>query len=302
MTPTSGKQLLYALRRVLRPIIRILIRAGIRFDEFAELARGVYVESAIRDGLDHASRLTRARISVVTGVTRQQVNYYIDNDGALPSASPTLAGVLVEVLQKWHTDPQYVGPYGIPLELEFEVASGRSFRGLVALVDPTVSPGIVLEELLRVGSVTYSGEKHYRAVSRYFMMPEPMSPQQVEYFGNTLTRLAQTLEFNMNPRNSEKRLERFVVADRGLPADVLPQFTSYARDRTSEFLLDLDNWLTPYSSAEDSDPSPRVATGLNVFLYVDPATDEQPLGSLVQPLDEPRLARGRSAKNDKGFQ
>jgi hypothetical protein len=302
MTSTSGKQLLYALRRVLRPIVRILIRAGIRFDEFAELARGVYVESALRDGLDHASSLTRARVSVVTGLTRQQVNYYIDNDGALPSASPTLAGVLVEVLQKWHTDPQYVGPYGIPLELEFEVSSGRSFRSLVAMVDTTASPGIVLEELLRVGSVTYSGEKHFRAVSRYFMMPEPMSPQQVEYFGNTLTRLAQTLEFNMSPRNSEKRLERFVVADRGLPEEVLPQFASYARDRTSEFLLDLDNWLTPYSTSEDTDSSPRVATGVNVFLYADPAADTTPIASLVQPADEPVPLKLRTVKNAKRIQ
>ena len=302
MTSTSGKQLLYGLRRVLRPIVRILIRAGIRFDEFADLARGVYVESAIRDGLDHASNLTRARISVVTGVTRQQVNYYIDNDGALPSASPTLAGVLVEVLQKWHTDPQYVGPYGIPLELEFEVSSGRSFRSLVSIVDAKASPGIVLEELLRVGSVTYSGEKHFRAVSRYFMMPEPMSPQQVEYFGNTLTRLAKTLEFNMSPRNSEKRLERFVVADRGLPEEVLPQFETYARDRTSEFLLDLDNWLTPYSSSDDTDPSPRVATGVNVFLYVDTPSDDKPLASLVQPSEEPKPQRPRNARNEKGIQ
>jgi hypothetical protein len=300
MTSTSGQQLLYALRRVLRPIVRILIRAGIRFDEFADLARGVYVESAMRDGLDHASNLTRARISVVTGVTRQQVNYYIDNDGALPSASPTLAGVLVEVLQKWHTDPQYVGPYGIPLELEFEVSSGRSFRSLVAMVDAKASAGIVLEELLRVGSVTYSGEKYFRAVSRYFMMPEPMSPQQVEYFGNTLTRLAKTLEFNMSPRNSQKRLERFVVADRGLPEEIIPLFASYARDRTSEFLLDLDNWLTPYSSSEDTDRSPRVGTGVNVFLYVDPTSDEQPLASLV-PSSEEELTppKSRSVKNAK---
>src|SRR3984885_7211177 len=283
MTSTSGKQLLYALRQVLRPVIRILIRAGIRFDEFAELARGVYVESALRDGLDHASSLTRARVSVVTGLTRQQVNYYIDNDGALPFASLTLAGVLVEVLQKWHTDPQYVGPYGIPLELEFEVSSGRSFRGLVAMVDTTASPGIVLEELLRVGSVTYSGEKHFRAVSRYFMMPEPMSPQQVEYFGNTLTRLAQTLEFNMDPKHSEKRLERFVLADRGLPADVLPKFETYARERATEFLLDLDNWLTPYSASNSVDDSPRIGAGLNIFLYVEPPPDTSDLIDLVQP-------------------
>jgi hypothetical protein len=37
----------------------VLIRAGIRFDEFAELARGVFVETAIRDGLDNVSIPTR---------------------------------------------------------------------------------------------------------------------------------------------------------------------------------------------------------------------------------------------------
>ena len=36
MATSSRDQLLYALRRVLRPIVRVLIRAGIRFDEFAE--------------------------------------------------------------------------------------------------------------------------------------------------------------------------------------------------------------------------------------------------------------------------
>ena len=155
-------QLLHALRRVFRPVVRVLIRAGIRFDEFAELARGVFVETAIRDGLENVSIPTRARVSVVTGVSKQQVDYYIDNKGAIPAAKPTLASIMVEVLQKWHTEPQYVGPYGIPLELEFEVDSGgRCFRTLVSLVNETVSPGIVLEELLRVGSVTYSGEQHF---------------------------------------------------------------------------------------------------------------------------------------------
>ncbi len=289
MTATSANQLLFALRRVLRPIVRILIRAGIRFDEFAELARGVYVESAIRDGLDHATNLTRARISVVTGVPRYQVDYYIENGAALPTASPTLAGVAVEVLQKWHTDPFYVGPYGIPLELEFEISTGgRGFRALVAMVNPNVSAGIVLEELLRVGSVIYSGEKYFRAVSRYFMMPEAMSPQQMEYFGNTMTRLAKTLEFNMNPRSGEKRLERFVVADRGLPLEVLPLFEAYARDRTSEFLLDLDNWLTPYSASSETESGPRIATGLNVFLYTDPPLEEKPLEILAQEFEQLR--------------
>lgn len=277
----ARKQLLYALRRVLRPIVRLLIRAGVRFDEFADLARGVYVESAIRDGTNHFGTPTRERIAVVAGITRHQVDYYIDNEGALPSADPTMAAVLLEVLQKWHTDPQYVGPYGIPLELEFEVPLGRSIRGLVGMVDSKANPGLILEELIRVGSVIYSGEKHFRAVSRAFVMPESMSPQQIEYFGNALTRLATTLEHNMNPKNAEKRLERFVVADRGLPLEAISAFEEYARAKTADFLVDLDNWLIPYSST-DSISDERVSTGLNVFLYVDPLESEEPLGSLIR--------------------
>jgi hypothetical protein len=294
MAPSSASraQLLHAVRRVLRPLIKVLIRAGVRFDELSELARGVYVESALRDGLDHAARPTRARVSMATGVSRHQVDYYLENEGALPSADPTLTNILTEVLQKWHTDPLYVGPYGIPLELEFEVpGGGRCIRNLVAMVNPKVSAGIVLEELISVGSVTYSGEKHYRAISRYFMMPEPMSAPQIEYFGNTLTRLAETLEFNMSPKNSSKRLERFVVADRGLPPDVVPKFEAYAREKAIELLLDLDNWLTPYSAPGSSDEeSARIPTGLNVFLYVEPAPDERPLNTLV---NEPRGSRER---------
>lgn len=285
MAPSSASraQLLHALRRVLRPVIKVMIRAGIRFDEFSELARGVYVESAVRDGLDHVMKPTRARVSMATGVSRHQVDYYLENEGALPSADPTLTNILTEVLQKWHTDPLYVGPYGIPLELEFEVmGGGRCIRNLVAMVDPKVSAGVVLEELIGVGSVTYSGEKHYRATSRYLMMREPMSAPQIEYFGNTITRLTETLEFNMNPKNPTKRLERFVIADRGLPPDVIPKFEAYARERATELLLDLDNWLTPYSApAAPEEESSRIPTGLNIFLYVEPAPDQRPLPSLV---------------------
>jgi len=152
---------------------------------------------------------------------------------------------------------------------------------LVGMVDAKANPGLILEELIRVGSVIYSGEKHFRAVSRAFMMPESMSPQQIEYFGNALTRLATTLEHNMNPKNTEKRLERFVTADRGLPVEAVAAFEEYARARTADFLVDLDNWLIPYSSA-DSISNERIATGLNVFLYVDPVKSEEPLRSLMR--------------------
>src|SRR5215469_6420774 len=90
LSSDARKQLLYAVRRVLRPIVRLLLRVGMSFDEFAEVARGTYIESAIRDNLS-GIRQTRDRIAFVTGIARHQVDSYIDNQGAtgLP-VSPTL--------------------------------------------------------------------------------------------------------------------------------------------------------------------------------------------------------------------
>ena len=288
MTSSAArKQLFYALRRVLRPIVQILIRAGIRFDEFSELARGVYIESAIRDGIDHAGTPTRERVAIAIGVTRQQLDHYIENEGDLPVAEPTLVRVAVEVLHKWHTDSQYLGPFGVPLELEFEGGSTRNFRSLVSNIDPNVSAGLVLDELLRAGSVVSSGDSYFRTISRAFVAADPMSPQQTEHLGNSLSRLARTLEHNFNPANLDRRLERFVVADRGLPQELLPKFESFARDRANLFLSDLDNWLAPYSSVDVNDFRPRVRTGVNVFLYVDPSSDQRPLSTLI---GQPRKA------------
>lgn len=280
----------YALRRVLRPIARLLIRAGIRFDEFAHLARGVYVETAIRDGTGVPRIPSRARIAAFAGITRRQVDNYIDNEGALPLADPTLMRLAVEVLQRWHSMPEYAGPYGIPRELQFDTPPDRCIRSLVALVTPKADPRAVLYELLHTGAVAEAGERHFRAVSRSFMMPDPASPQVIEHVGRTLSRLGATLEYNMDPRHPEKRLERRVVADRGLPLELVPEFEKFARSRAADFLVDLDNWLARYAS-EEAGFSDRVETGLNVFLYVESPVAEVPLSSLLAEPNSPRAGK-----------
>jgi hypothetical protein len=279
----ARKQFLYALRRVLRPIVKLLIRAGISYDEFVDLARGVYVETAIRDCTNRTDPPTRERVARLTGLTRQQVDYYINDKDALPTVAPTLARVIAQVLHKWHTDPQYLGPYGIPLELEFDAPPGRNFQILVSEVDPKASPGQVLEELLRAGSVTYWGEKHLRAIKRWFIPLEAFSPHRMEYFGDSLTHLAETLEYNFSLANAEdKRLERFVFADKGLPRELLPSFEAHARERAVQFLADIDDWLARYTRAESRGAGPRIDTGVNVFLYLDPSSDKRTLSGLVQ--------------------
>ena len=49
MSDTYRAQLVHTLRKVLKPLVRILFRAGVRIDEFIELLRGIYVEIVIND-------------------------------------------------------------------------------------------------------------------------------------------------------------------------------------------------------------------------------------------------------------
>lgn len=282
MAKNSREQLLYAFRRVLRPLVRILVRSNVRYDEFLELVRGVYVETAVRDGLGDDTKLTRAKVSISTGVPRRDVDRFIDNDGALPPAPKTLTKILAEILNVWHTDPQFVGPYGIPLELEVRSQKSRSFNELVSSVDTSVNPSLVLEELVRLRTVVWSGNTHVRTVSRVFIPVEEMSAAQLEFFGNALTRLASTLQFNLDRANTEKRLERSVQADRGIPTTIVPIFEKHIRERVSELLVDLDNWLSPYA-AQDEAGTKNVRVGLAVFQFVDPEPDLSSLREKVAP-------------------
>jgi len=272
MPTNSRDQLLYAFRRVLRPLVRILVRSGVRYDDFLELVRGVYVETAVRDGLGDGVKLTRAKVSISTGVPRRDVDRFIDNDGALPAAPKSLTRTLAEILNIWHTDPQFVGPYGIPLELEVQSQKSRSFSELVSTVDPSANAGVVLEELVRLRTVVWSGTTHVRTVSRAFIPVDEMSPAQLEFFGNALTRLAGTLQFNLDRKNVDKRLERSVQSDRGLPSDIVPIFEKHIRERVSELLNDLDNWLSPYA-AQNQPGIKFERVGLAVFQFVDPDPD-----------------------------
>lgn len=295
----AHKQLLYALRRVFRPIIRILIRTGIRFDEFSELARGVYIESAIRDGIDHTGAPSRERITLATGLTRQQVDYYIENEGELPVAQPTLARVAMEVLRRWHKDSRYLAADGTPRELELDASSERSLSRLIEEIDPKVGPGMVLEELLRAGAATSSDEIHFRPLSRSLIPPETHA-YRIECFGAALGRLAETLEYNFNPANAEnKRLERFVAIDKGLPSRVVPEFASFARKRAEQLLKEVEDWFEPYNNTVTDGFSPRVGTGVHVFLFLDaPSTSQESLSTLVQRPSKSGLLSSRSSSID----
>ena len=71
--------ILAAYKRLLRPLVRILIRNSVSFAEFSEIAKDVYVEVAARDFRLPEKNMTQGRIAILTGLTRKEVNRLLDD-------------------------------------------------------------------------------------------------------------------------------------------------------------------------------------------------------------------------------
>jgi hypothetical protein len=276
-------QLIHTFRSVLRPLIRILFRAGVRFDEFIELVRGIYVEIAIRDAADAEKQITRGRISILTGVGRRDVERLVNSDEWLQVPKPTDLAALASVLHRWHTDSSFLGPYGVPLELPMTGQAGRNFTDLVTGCPVSIDPQSAYEQLLAARMIVKSGETHVKVLSRTFVSPEPMSPEMLEHFGTAMRNLASTLDFNLTPSQRNKRIERTVFPDDGLPNELIEEFDAFARERAQQLISDVDDWLAAAARRPIKEPLLRTNLGISVYQYVNPIEQKLDLQSQVIP-------------------
>lgn len=276
-------QLIHTFRSVLRPLIRILFRAGVRFDEFIELVRGIYVEITIRDAMDSGKKITSGRISILTGVGRRDVDRLVNSDDWLQVPKPTDLAALASVLHRWHTDSSFLGPYGVPLELPITGQAGRNFTDLVSGCPVVIEPQSAYEQLLAAKMIVKSGETHVKVLSRTFVSPEPMSPEMLEHFGTAMRNLASTLDFNLTPLQRNKRIERTVFPDDGLPNELIDEFDAFVRDRAQQLISDVDDWLAAAARRPIANASLRTNLGISVYQYVNPVEQKLELRSQVLP-------------------
>jgi len=295
-------QLIFSFRKILKPMIRILLRAGIPYQEFREVLKGAYVEAAVRDGVrGHQGPLTRAMISDYTQVPLADVNRFIDDAKLLAPPETTNAAVISEVLFLWCTDPEYIGPYGLPLELDLQETPGKNLSTLIFRADPTANPKAVLRDMVDWEIVKPVGTRHYRATARTMVFTDVLTPQALEYFGVAITDLANTILHNIRAESaSSKRLQRSVIEDE-LPEYALPEFEALLKEKVQKLLNDVDDWISN-NKVHWTDPGKLVTTGLTTFHHVAEPYDTSPLSSFIEKTPAGSRTPWTSAPAEAGIQ
>ncbi len=282
MRQSVKRNLLAAFRYLLRPLVRIAIRNGITYPQFAGMVQDAFVNVAVSRLRTERRDVTVDAISVMTEVGAAEVGALLnsDDDARISEAELTI-GAATRILVGWHTDRDYVGPYGLVRDLQFSVSDAErrkeilSFEDLAQKYCPSYPPRALLDELVGTSCVKDLGNGFFRAQTRSYV-PEQLSPANIRQFARVLHNMAETLELNLRATADEsRRLERTVFADFGLPRKDLAGFDAYVRERAQIFADDVDNWLSDRSFEGQVD---AVQTGVGFYHYVVNEEDERDFG------------------------
>lgn len=259
--------LLAAYARLLRPLVQILLRNGVSYDEFANTAKQVFVVTAAQGSSGSTTNVPIATVAMRTGLSQQEVGAVLASADHAEIDS-TLSDI-VSLLGGWHTDVEFTGPYGLPLELPFDHEGRPSFSELVRRYCPNAEPARLLRRMLAVGAIRQADDGWLTVLTRTYL-PNAENIDSIERLGQTVSRLVDTLDFNRQEPNPESRLfERTVSADYGLKQKDLPALSGFIQARGQRLLEEIDNWLSTRDQPDPDGKDVVVQTGLGIYHYVD---------------------------------
>jgi hypothetical protein len=272
------ENLLAGFRYLLRPLVRLAVKNVVAFPEFSGVLKQAYVDVAAKQIEASGKDPTPEGIALIANITTADVHHILQYAGvANIGVAAQEDNPLPTILNAWHTNPKYTGPYGVVRDIPFSRAEGTSdaytFSQLAADYCPGVSPKELLDELLRTGCVQDVGNGFYRAIKRSYV-PDPLSARSILLFARIVHNLCDAAEVNLRAESvgGKGLIERTIYTVHGIPRQDLPAFDKFIRQRGQVFADDIDNWLSDLDKEGIKD---GVRTGVGFYHYIVNEDDER---------------------------
>lgn len=246
-----------AVARILKPLIRMLLRSGVSYGTFADIAKRQYIEVALNEFSIEGRKQSVSRVSVITGLTRKEVRRVIGLDQAEEDQISDRYNRAARVVAGWRRDKDFLDQQGNPMDLSIS-GGANSFQGLVRRYSGDIPYRAVLDELDAAGSVERLDEDRVRLIHRAYL-PKADESMKLHILGVDTALLIDTIDHNLNMKHQPPRFQRKVLYD-NLPTEALPEFRRLSSKAGQALLEKLDKWL----SGHDRDVNPKAAgTGRN---------------------------------------
>lgn len=274
-TDTRQKALFTAIFKLLKPLARLLLRNGVPYGVFTDIAKRAYVNVAMNEfGVD-GRKQTDSRVATITGLTRKDVRKIKElGDDPRDEATIEKYNRAARVVYGWVHDPFYADTAGQSAVLPFD-GNGPTFSGLVRAHSGDMPARAILDELLRVGVVERLADGRLRLLSRAYI-PKSGETEKLRILGTDVAGLVATIDRNIHLKELEPFFQRKVFYD-NLPHEAIPKLRAMLAERGQSLLEGMDQWM----SQQDRDVNPkaggtgRKAAGIGVYYFEDNEFEEK---------------------------
>jgi hypothetical protein len=255
-------------------LVRILLRNGVSYRTFSDLAKWLYVDVAFKEFGIKGRKQSTSRVSVITGLSRKEIMQIQKLPRPDDRASTERYNRAARVISAWRRDRDFIDADGGPAVLPI-LGSGATFSELVKRHSGDVPMRAILDELIRVGAVARLDDGSVRLLAQAYV-PDGSDADKLHILGTDVGHLISTIGRNLEPGPAGPIFQRKVAYD-NLPDEVLPDFRKLSAKKAQTLLEALDRWL----AQRDRDVTPtlkgtgRNLAGLGIYYFEEPHGDEE---------------------------
>lgn len=261
--------LVRALRRVLRPLVRVMLARGITYPYLAELLKNLFVDVAATEFRLDNKAPTDSRISLMTGVHRKDVSRLRSELAQTVDAVPDVVSLGAQLVAVWLGTARYLHEDGSPLPLARFASEGGelSFESLVAGVNNDIRSRVVLDEWLRLGVVRLDDENRVCLNAEAFVPSEGFD-EKAFYFGHNLHDHAAAAARNLLGVQPAL-LERSVQYD-ALSEASMALLAKQSREAGMKALLAVNKNALALEQADAATEAPKHRMTFGIYFYTEP--------------------------------
>lgn len=260
-------RLLATFRKLIRPIVRLLLAKGITYPLLLEEIKRAFVDVANEEFKLEGKTQTDSRITLLTGVHRRDV-HRIRNE--VQQEVPSKANFSAQIIAQWVGNPKFLAANGQPKALAktHNLDAEASFEGLVAMISKDIRSRPVLDEWQRTGIVTIN-EAGLVELNTQAFIPSQNLEEQLFFLGmNVHDHLAAAVNNTLNPN---KMFERCVYYDQ-LTLDQVEALHAWVHDHGMDYLKTLNQTAMQTSASPLAEDTPVYRMNSGVYFYFEPSS------------------------------
>jgi len=255
-----------AIKKLLKPLVRILLKNGILYAALVDIIKPIYIEVAKEELSESTQKLTKSRISTITGIPRKEVQRIIEQGEVDDVWAFARYNRAARVVSGWVRDTRFSDKQQQPIILSYDDKS-PTFVELVSAFSGDIPARTILDELIEVEVVIVLSNSDVQLVKRAYI-PSSVESEKLGILGRDVAGLISSIGHNIYQVDDAPYFQRKVFYD-NLPSEFIPELKAFVEEKAQSLMEQMDHKM----SANDRDTNPDIkgtgkkAVGIGVYYF-----------------------------------